>query len=67
MKDLLQPIQPGKTTVWALDDFQQWMAIIIVTLLHAVHVYRYYVAIIIIIDFAAYILLLILCISTILL
>ena len=31
----------------ALNDFQQWMAIIIVTLLHAVHVYRYYVAIII--------------------
>ena len=43
MKDLLQPRQPGKTTAWALNDFQQWMAIIIVTLLHAVHVYRYYV------------------------
>ena len=41
-----------------INDFQQWMAIIIVTLLHAVHVYRYYVAIIIIIDFAVYILLL---------
>ena len=48
------PANTAKTTAWALNDFQHWMAIIIVTFLHAVHVYRYYVAAIIIINFAAY-------------
>ena len=28
----------AKTIAWALNNFQQWMAIIIVTLLHIVHV-----------------------------
>ena len=34
------PTNTAKTTAWALNNFQHWMAIIVVILLQIVHVYR---------------------------